>query len=160
MNNNYNYYPNNNYDRFNYDILMGTLGINPNNINTSVSYNNSTSQLYGPYEGYTRGNMFKNLYSEYKNYKPGTLSASSEQENALLNLNEMQFAMHDAVLYLDVYPDDSEMMKNYIDFRDNYNRLLDEYQNRYGALNVNSKNLNNVPFGWEEENWPWDRGNV
>ena len=43
------------------------------------------------------------------------------------------------------------------EFRDSYNKLLDEYQNIYGALNINSKYLNDTPFAWEEENFPWDR---
>ena len=32
-----------------------------------------------------------------------------------------------------------------------------EYQNKYGSLLVNSDSLNQIPFGWEEEVWPWDR---
>ena len=104
-----------------------------------------------------RGNMFKDLYSEYKNYKPASLTPRSERENALLNLDQMHFAMHEANLYLDVYPNDANMMKNYVEFRNNYNKLLQEYQQKYGAINVNSDYLENVPFGWEEEIWPWNR---
>ena len=101
--------------------------------------------------------MFKDLYSEYKNYKPASLTPRSERENALLNLDQMHFAMHEANLYLDVYPNDANMMKNYVEFRNNYNKLLQEYQQKYGAINVNSDYLENVPFGWEEEIWPWNR---
>ena len=38
-----------------------------------------------------------------------------------------------------------------------YNKLLNDYEEKYGVLNINSSYLNNTPFGWEEESWPWDR---
>ena len=49
------------------------------------------------------------------------------------------------------------MMRSYTNFRNNYNRLLEDYEKKYDALNVNSSELNQVPFGWEEQIWPWDR---
>ena len=115
------------------------------------------NQLYGSYEGYTKGNMFKDEYLEYKNYKPQRLIPKSPQEEALLNLNQVQFAMHDANLYLDVFPDDSNMMNEYIKYRNQYNRLLDEYESKFGVLNTNSNGIMNIPFIWEEQSFPWDR---
>ena len=164
MKNNYNYYPNS-YDRMNYDEFIKSLGIDNMNINSNVntSFNNinsntsTSNQLYGSYEGYMKGNMFKDLYHGYKNYQPAQLIPKSEEEEALLNLNQMAFAMHEANLYLDVYPDDANMMRSYTNFRNNYNRLLEDYEKKYDALNVNSSELNQVPFGWEEQIWPWDR---
>jgi len=162
MNNNYNY--SNQQDLMNYDILMNAFGlgnISTNNVgmNVNITNNNSGSsgQLYGPYEGYMKGNMFKNLYQQYKDYQPAKLIPKSEEDEALLNLNQMHFAMHEANLFLDVYPNNANMMKEYVNFRNNYNSLLDSYQKKYGALNVNSDNLSQIPFGWEEEKWPWDR---
>ena len=164
MKNNYNYYPNS-YDRMNYDEFIKSLGLDNMNINSNVntSFNNinsntsTSNQLYGSYEGYMKGNMFKDLYQGYKNYQLAQLIPKSEEEEALLNLNQMAFAMHEANLYLDVYPDDANMMRSYTDFRNNYNRLLEDYEKKYDALNVNSSELNQVPFGWEEQIWPWDR---
>lgn len=49
------------------------------------------------------------------------------------------------------------MMNEYNKARANYNNMLREYQNKYGSLLVNSDSLNQIPFGWEEEVWPWDR---
>lgn len=148
--NNYNF-----FDTFNENFL----GTNTPNFNTNINQNNNmqANTLFGPYEGYTKGNMFRNLYEQYRNYTPAAITPRSEQEQALLNLNQMQFAMHDLNLYLDVFPDDRNMMNQFITFRNNYNRLLEEYENNYGAININSSSLNNTPFGWVIEQWPWDR---
>ena len=167
--NNYNYYPNSDYNRnqMDYNDFLNYLGLNGSsfnmNMNNGMTDNmndnvpNSNNNLYGSYEGYTKGNMFRNLYKPYKNYEPKRLTPDSEKEEALLNLNQMHFAMHEANLYLDVFPNDREMMREYVKARDSYNELLKNYQERYGALNINSSYLDNTPFGWEEETWPWDR---
>lgn len=157
MRNNYNYYPNN-YNQMEYDVFLNQIGLNNSNTVSSNKYNtNNNNMLYGPYEGYIKGNLFKNLYEGYKNYEPAKILPKSEQEEALLNLNQIQFAMHEANLYLDVYPTDNKMMQEFNKFKSNYNNMLREYQNKYGALNINSDSINQIPFSWEEEVWPWDR---
>lgn len=168
--NNYNYYPNREYNRnqMDYNDFLNYLGFDGNDINMGVSMNNgiantmnnsmnSNNNLYGSYEGYMKGNMFKNLYKPYKNYEPAKLTPTSELDEALLNLNQMHFAMHEANLYLDVFPNDRKMMEDFVKFRKSYNDLLNDYEQKYGALEVSSNYLNNTPFGWEEETWPWDR---
>ncbi len=158
--NNYNY-----FDTFNETFLdVPMQGYNPSNnsnFNQNSNMNNSQiNSLFGPYEGYTKGNMFRNLYEQYKNYQPAILTPRNEKEEALLNLNQMQFAMHDLNLYLDVYPNDMTMMRQFVSFRNTYNKLLSDYENKYGAIEVNSPTLNNTPFGWEEQTWPWEMRGV
>ena len=171
--NNYNYYPNNKYDRnqMDYNKFLNYLGLNDDFVNMEVNMNNGMTNnindyimngnvnLFGSYEGYTKGNMFKEKYIPYKNYMPQKLNLNSEKEEAMFNLGQAHFAMHEANLYLDVFPNDKQMMSEYVKFRDSYNELLNNYQEKYGALNINSRYLNNTPFGWEEETWPWDRRN-
>ncbi len=129
-----------------------------NNANNNLNNgSNSNVMLYGPYEGYVKGNLFRNLYDQYKSYRPMSLAPSSEREEALLNLNQIQFAMHELNLYLDVYPNDANIMRQFVAYRNTYNDLLNQYENRYGALNVNSTSLNSVPFGWVDQTWPWER---
>ncbi len=133
-----------------------TNGNSQNNTNNNLN-NGSNMMLYGPYEGYVKGNLFRNLYDQYKSYRPMSLAPSSEREEALLNLNQIQFAMHELNLYLDVYPNDANIMRQFVAYRNTYNDLLNQYENRYGALNVNSTSLNSVPFGWVDQTWPWER---
>ncbi len=133
-----------------------TNGNSQNNTNNNLN-NGSNMMLYGPYEGYVKGNLFRNLYDQYKSYRPMSLAPSSEREEALLNLNQIQFAMHELNLYLDVYPNDANIMRQFVAYRNTYNDLLNQYENRYWALNVNSTSLNSVPFGWVDQTWPWER---
>ena len=133
-----------------------TNGNSQNNANNNLN-NGSNMMLYGPYEGYVKGNLFRNLYDQYKSYRPMSLAPSSEREEALLNLNQIQFALHELNLYLDVYPNDANIMRQFVAYRNTYNDLLNQYENRYGALNVNSTSLNSVPFGWVDQTWPWER---
>lgn len=134
--NNYNY-----FDPFNYTFM-----------NNDYSTSNN---LYGAYEGYLKGNMFKNLYEQYKNYKPDTIKPSNEQEQDLFNLNQVMFAMHDLNLYLDINPNDKEMLNLFTKYKDMYNDLSLSYERKYGPLNVN-KTGNRIPFDWESQIFPWE----
>ena len=138
--NNYNY-----FDNFNDTFL------NPNN----KAYFPDTSNLFGPYEGYLRGNLFKNLYSEYKNYRPATLRFNSEQEEALFNLSQMGFAMHELNLYLDIHPEDRNMLNVFMDYKNTYNNLLNSYEQKYGPITVNGAN-GPTPFSWVNTTFPWE----
>ena len=158
MNNHFNYYNALNRNFFREDLYNAenNFSLN-NNVNNSNSLNNI---LYGPYEGFIKGNLFKNLYQQYKNYQPAIITPRNEQEQTLFNLDQIQFAMHELNLYLDNYPNDRDMFNQFVMLRNSYNKLLMEYENKYDAINVNSISLNNVPFGWVEQTWPWDRGNM
>jgi spore coat protein JB len=120
-----------------------------------MNQENNQNTLFGPYEGYIKGNMFRNLYEQYKNYKPSNVSFSSEKEEALFNLNQICFAMHDINLYLDVHPNDTNMLNMFVNYENTYNNLLKDYQEKYGPINVDSVN-NNTPFTWVTTNFPWE----
>ena len=117
-------------------------------------YNNSLN-LFGPYEGYLNGNMFKDLYSQYKNYRPNMVRINNEKEESLFNLNQIQFAMHELNLYLDVNPNDNNAMNKFLNYKDTYNRLLDDYEKKYGPLEVCGVN-GDIPFSWVNGKFPWE----
>ena len=74
-------------------------------------------------EGYLRGNMFRNLYSRYKNYEPQILRPTTEQEEMFLRMSEAEFAAHDLNLYLDLYPNDG----NALDLFNKYRKDMEDY---------------------------------
>ena len=124
--------------------------------NYNESATNNKLSLYTPYEGYTRGNMFKNLYNQYKNYTPYKIKVNSEQEEAMLNLGQISFAAHDLSLYLDNFPNDKEALELFSKYRKMANELIQNYERRYGPINVSSTDNMKTPYAWEQDKWPWE----
>ena len=52
---------------------------NNNYLNENKNNSNSMS-LDNPQDGFEKGNMFKNLYSQYKDYSPEKLKPKNDQE--------------------------------------------------------------------------------
>lgn len=115
--------------------------------------------LYSPQEGYMKGNLFPELYDPYKNYKPLVLRGVDEKSRLLLELSEISFASHELNLYLDLHPNDNSMVKLFNNYRRKANQLMNEYENKFGPLTIDSEALNVVPFAWENDTWPFERGN-
>lgn len=113
--------------------------------------------LFTPKEGYEKGNLFSNLYSQYKDYRPAKLKATTEREKMLLTLSEIAFAAHELNLYLDVHPDDNSMLTLFNDYRMKEMKLTKEFEQKYGPLTVNSENSDSNYFSWEKGIWPWER---
>ena len=133
----------------------------PNNYflnNVPTIRNNNSVELYSPKEGYEKGNMFANLYSEYKNYKPKQLTATNEKERLFLELSKLAFAAHDLRLYLDVNDGDESMIRLFNDYNNKMINLMNEYESKYGT--ITSFNTNGDNYTWDNNNWPWERRDI
>ena len=119
--------------------------------------NQGAMNTYGPYEGFIRGNLFKDLYDPYKNYQPAKLIPNSEQEERLLNLDQLAFAAHELNLYLDIHPDDRNALNEFNRYRKMAIEAMNTYENQYGPLSVDSDTLEAYPWAWEGTTWPWER---
>ena len=146
--NDMNYMPNSNQmiEDLNYQSLM------PNNMNTS---NNQNNNIISTEEGFKRGNMFKNLYDEYKNLKPRKLTANSEREDMLMQIMEYTFAMIDLQLYLDMYPNDKDALKLFNTYLNNTKELTNMFEEKYGPLTIYSEVQRNN-WLWDNSPWPWE----
>ena len=119
----------------------------------------STSiNLYSPTEGYMKGNLFSNIYSEYKNYTPQTLRPKTEQERDLYELSTGAFAAHELNLYLDIHPEDTSLLQLFKDYEEKCKALTEQYERKYGPLSV-SGITSSKEFNWVN-NWPWEGYNV
>lgn len=132
-----------NYTNNNYNQPMYTKDENP-------------SSLYDPYNGYIRGNMFPSLYNGYKLNKPIDITPNNDKESLLLFGSALGFAAHDINLYLDIYPDDKDMIELFNQYKVEADRVLNEYENKYGPLTVNSNATNKYPWDWNDSPWPWE----
>lgn len=116
--------------------------------------------LTNPQDGFIKGNMFKNLYNPYKNYQPQALTANNDQEALFLRMAEVEFAAHDLNLYLDLHPQDGNMIDLFNQYRMESNQLLVEYEKKYGPINISSDSLNQSPFLWQTLTFPWNEGGL
>lgn len=114
--------------------------------------------LYSPEEGYLKGNLFPELYSEYKNYQPYHLKPNDEQSRMMLEIGEITFAAHELNLYLDLHPDDQSMLTLFNDYRRRANELIREYEEKYGPITLGSDSLDATTFLWEADPWPFEGG--
>lgn len=132
----------------NYFNYMNNIGYMDKNINESV--------LYDPYQGFIRGNLFKNLYSPYKLNKPYDISPANEQARMLTNIDALSFAMDDLNLYLDIYPNSKEYIDLFNKYRVQKNGIVKEYESKYGPLTLNSDSMNSYPWAWDVTSFPWE----
>lgn len=123
-----------------------------NNLNNKI---NNNQKLAGPYEGFIKGNLFNNLYNQYKSYRPTRLSPNNEQAELLLNVDQTTFAAHELKLYLDVYPNDTNMINLYNEYQKIASEQIKAYERKYGPLLADSPSANNS-FSWEAYSWPWE----
>ena len=64
------------------------------NINVDSINFNRDNTLYDPNEGFNKGNMFKNLYSKYKNYVYN-LKVNNPKDELLYKIQMYSFALKD-----------------------------------------------------------------
>lgn len=137
--------------------LKGSSNNNmPNNIDFKETKNMAMPSLFTPAVAYDNGNLFTNLYQQYRNYQPVNLTPRSDKDRLLLELNRFAFAAHELNLYLDVHPNDNSMITLFNDYREKADKLEREFEKKYGPLSIDSNSLNQSPFVWEKDVWPWE----
>ena len=153
----------NNYPEFkNYNYADSFINnIFDNDMEAMKMYNKkdmffNNNELYDSYNGLIRGNLFKNLYVPYKREEPYEIKPMNEQAKMLTDLDGLCFSLVDLNLYLDVNPTDKEMIDLFNQYRMKYNKLLSEYEGRFGPITLNSNSLNSYPWAWNDMPWPWD----
>ena len=109
-----------------------------NNMDKMNSFNSNFNNIFknaNPSVGFERGNIFDNLYEPYKNYRPVDLNPKNEKEYMIYQVQMYEFALNDLNLYLDVNPNDSEMIK----LRDKFQKEYEEAYKNYLDFLKNSK---------------------
>ena len=162
----------NNFNDY-YNYMIGN-GFNPNNnsmgnmINKEMQmFDNNTFQktfmseekkpkLFKADEGFTKGNMYANLYDPYKNYKPATIVSRSERQDLLNQIRMYKFGITDLTLYLDVNPkNNSNLIRLYNDYIMKARELIKKYEKEYGPLTCDFIMPEN-DFIWNNSPWPWE----
>lgn len=145
-NNNYNY----DYD-FDLDVLS-LAGFNFENPKKRYEY---SGKLVDSKEGFLKGNMFKDEYVPYKNMQFKMLKPTCEREVLLYKIMEVDFAINDLNLYLDMHPEDAGIYEKLKAYTNECIRLKDEYAKKYGPLTIDQTTSNE--YEWIKNPWPWDK---
>lgn len=121
-----------------------------------AGYNNNSnpSDLYDIYNGFIRGNMFKQLYNKYKLPRPYDIKPMNEQAELLTKVDAYCFAAHELNLYLDTHPNDRDMINLFRELTEDSKQAIDEYEKKYGPLFVDASI--SYPWQWNCSPWPWE----
>lgn len=115
----------------------------------------TNSNLASVKDGFAKGNMFNDLYDSYKNYRYQEVIANNKQEELLLEIMALSFAINDLNLYLDLHPTDESMLRKFKDLTEKAYSKEMEYVKCYGPLEVmDSESLSK--FEWINNPWPWE----
>lgn len=140
-----------NIDKSNYDYDYNNINVNIDNINF-----NRDVELYTTIEGFNKGNMFPNLYSNYKNhiYK---LKVNNEKDETLYKIQMYSFALKDYNLYLDLYPNDTKILREFRTIKKMYEEEKNKYESKYGPICITGVESTSK-WTWIDNPWPWDKG--
>lgn len=113
------------------------------------------TNLYDSETGFLKGNMFKNIYVPYKNYQVRKPVLYTEKDKLMYDIQMYGFGLQDLLLYLDMHPEDSYVVRKFMDLQNKVEEHKKIYESKYGPLNVCSTHLNNTPWPWLK-NWPFE----
>ena len=143
----------------NYNIDRGYYNYINNNYNIpTYEQDVNKSNIFDPYNGLIRGNMFPDLYNTYKIDNPIDIKPMNEQAEMLTYIDALCFACTDLSLYLDINPNDKDAIELYNMYRTNLGEYMIMYQNKYGPITKTSDSLNAYPWKWNDSPWPWEKG--
>ena len=124
--------------------------------NSMMNSKVNNNKLVSVDEGFLRGNLFKDEYKPYKNYEYGKIVPKNQREALLLEIMELSFAINDLNLYLDLHPNDEEMLRKFNSLVEKSCQKEMEFIKNYGTLEV-IDNDSKQKFEWINSPWPWER---
>lgn len=116
--------------------------------------NSNNVNLYSSKDGLILGNMFKDEFKGYKNYKPNKIIANSEKEELLLKIYEYDFALNDLSLWLDIHPDDNKIYNYFRKYTEELRELVKLYESKYGPMELDFSDYEK--YQWYKGKWPFE----
>ena len=78
------------------------------------------------------------------------------REQALKEIQALEFALVELTLYLDMYPTDKRAVCQYNILTEKMNTLRTKFQIEYGALFSYGEFPSKYPWEWVSTPWPWE----
>ena len=138
--------------------IQNTFGL-PNINQSMMNMTKENCGMYNSTEGFVRGNMFPQLFDPYKKQQIKNFTPRNEKERMMLEIQQLDFAMKDINLYLDVNPNNTCMIRKFNEYLMRKNRLVQDYETRFGpiTLTIPNSSLEKTPWSWLETKSPWKR---
>lgn len=135
-----------------FDIFnLNDFNFNQNNFNLEHDYH----KLFSSKEGFLKGNMFIDEYKPYKGMNYVNIVPTCEREVLLYKIMEIDFAINDLNLYLDLKPEDCDAYDKFKVYVEECIRLKDEYAKKYGPLTMDE--VVGKSYNWLNNPWPWEK---
>ncbi|MBS5114853.1 MAG: spore coat protein CotJB [Erysipelotrichaceae bacterium] len=112
--------------------------------------------LFNPETGFMLGNLFEGLYSPYKGFTNFKLNPCNEKEALHQQMLAFKFAAHELNLFLDMHPDNQNMLSLFHQYNTIYKQLEDKFVSLYHPITVNQVNQHSNEWVWINSPWPWE----
>ena len=137
-----------------FDDALGFISFDQNYDQDFFTKSTKSPELVSVEEGFLRGNMYKNEYKPYKNMTYKKIVPQTKREEKLLDIMELSFALNDLNLYLDLHPDNQELLRKFRELVEISCKKEMEFVNEFGPLElIDSDSLKE--FKWIMDPWPW-----
>ena len=83
-------------------------------------------------------------------------ASMNDRDSLLKKIQAMDFALYEAVLYLDGHPSNKKALDYYREHRDALKELREEYARKFGPLTIYD-NYDNDTWRWVDKPWPWEK---
>lgn len=124
-----------------------------NIINGQVPATSKEVEIYDLKEALKKGNLYPKLYRQYKNYVPREIKVNTEREKCLLEIQELDFAINDLNLYLDLFPNDKKAYEIFKKYTDECKKKKEYYTKVFGPLTLSELT---DEYEWSKGVWPWE----
>lgn len=99
------------------------------------------------------GTLFKNLYKPYKVVPK--LVPENDEEKMLIKIQQYEIALMDLNLYLDIYPNESSLVRLYEKYNDELEKTKKMFEKKYYPLSKSDSAEGNN-WKWLQGKWPWE----
>jgi spore coat protein JB len=82
-------------------------------------------------------------------------SRRKDKQYLMNEICKMGFAMTEAILFLDTHPGDENALNYYVDIKEGYRSLMNEYEEAYGPISSFNVTPDNY-WDWVSSPMPWE----
>ena len=137
-----------------FDDALGFISFGQDNNKDFFIKKENSPELVSVEEGFLRGNMYKNEYKPYKNMTYKKIIPKNKREEMLLDIMELSFAINDLNLYLDLHPENEELLRKFKELVEMSCKKEIEFVNEFGPLELIDSD-STKEFKWIDDPWPW-----